>query len=73
MKKFDIFNQFRDAVIIVNKTNLEEIKEGLLSEGFDENKILSSSSLIEAKLQLKEIIEKGDVVLFENDLPDNYT
>ncbi len=40
---------------------------------FDENKILSSSSLIEAKLQLKEIIEKGDVVLFENDLPDNYT
>lgn len=65
--------KYADFVIIVNKTNLEEIKEGLLSEGFDENKILSSSSLIEAKLQLKEIIEKGDVVLFENDLPDNYT
>ena len=65
--------KYADFVIIVNKTNLEQIKEGLLSEGFDESKILAASSLIEAKLQLKDVAQRGDVILFENDLPDNYT
>lgn len=61
-----------DIVIVVNKTNMEYIKEGLISENFPEENILFVSSLIEGRIKLKEIAQKGDVILFENDLPDNY-
>ena len=43
------------------------------SSGFNCDNIIFANNLIEAKLKLKEITKKGDVVLFENDLPDNYT
>lgn len=59
-------------VIVVNKTNKEAIKEGLLLEGFNEENIFFAQTLIEARIMLKEKTQKGDVVLFENDLPDNY-
>ncbi len=62
-----------DEVIIVNKVNKNSITEGLLSEGFSEEKISFATNLLEAKLKLKDIAKKGDVILFENDLPDNYT
>lgn len=61
-----------DYVIVVNKTNKESINEGLVSEGFNEENILFAQTLIEARIMLKERAKKGDVVLFENDLPDNY-
>ncbi len=61
-----------DYVIIVNKTNNEAIQEGLISENFPEEKIFFANTIIEAKLQLKKLAKRGDVVLFENDLPDNY-
>lgn len=61
-----------DCVIIVNKTNKDAIFEGLVSEGFSEENILIAQTLIEARIMLKERAKKGDVVLFENDLPDNY-
>ena len=60
-------------VIIVNQINKAKISEGLASSGFDEKNIIFANNLIEAKLKLKEIAKRGDVVLFENDLPDNYT
>ncbi|MEG1500074.1 MAG: UDP-N-acetylmuramoyl-tripeptide--D-alanyl-D-alanine ligase, partial [Clostridia bacterium] len=60
-------------VIVVNETHKEAISEGLLSEGFGQDKIIFAENLIAAQLQLKTIIKKGDIVLFENDLPDNYT
>ena len=62
-----------DYVIIVNQVNKEKIAEGLKDAGFDESKILYAISLIDAKLKIKELAKKGDIVLFENDLPDNYT
>lgn len=64
--------KFADIVIIVNKTNKDAIYEGLASMQFDETKIFFAQSLIEARIILKEKAEIGDVVLFENDLPDNY-
>ncbi|MBO4412879.1 MAG: UDP-N-acetylmuramoyl-tripeptide--D-alanyl-D-alanine ligase [Clostridia bacterium] len=60
-------------VIIVNQANKEKISEGLKEGGFNCDNIIFANNLIEAKLKLKEITKKGDVVLFENDLPDNYT
>ena len=65
--------EIADYVIIVNEVNKVKITEGLQSAGFDESKIIHALSLIEAKLKLKDITEKGDIILFENDLPDNYT
>jgi UDP-N-acetylmuramoyl-tripeptide--D-alanyl-D-alanine ligase len=62
-----------DYVIIVNKTNKDAIEEGLLESGFAPEKIITVATIIEAKLKLKELAEAGDTVLFENDLPDNYT
>ena len=61
-----------DIVIIVNKTNMDAINEGLLGENFNSVNILFAASLIEARIKLKEIAKEGDVILFENDLPDNY-
>lgn len=61
-----------DYVIVVNKTNKESINEGLISEGFKEENIMFAQTLIEARIMLKERTKKGDIVLFENDLPDNY-
>ena len=60
------------SIIIVNKVNLESIKEGILSTGFDEEKIYEAETLDVAKKLMKKILKPGDAVLFENDLPDNY-
>lgn len=61
-----------DYVIINGTTNFEALLEGLTSGGMAEDKILRSGSLKQAVTQLYDITEPGDVVLFENDLPDNY-
>ncbi|MDR3264298.1 MAG: UDP-N-acetylmuramoyl-tripeptide--D-alanyl-D-alanine ligase [Clostridiales bacterium] len=47
------------------------IREGLMSVGFDAENILSYPSLAAAKKDFNVIFESGDVVLFENDMPDN--
>lgn len=58
-----------DVAILVGKKRTEKILEGL--KGFS-GKIYTVNSLDEALKILKEISVSGDVVLFENDLPDNY-
>ena len=60
------------SIIIVNKVNLESIKEGILSTGFAEENIYEAETLDIAKKLMKDILKPGDAVLFENDLPDNY-
>ncbi len=64
-----------DYVIIVNKINADSIKEGLLKSQMDSNNIIQVDTLNDAKLKLQEIIDnnKKYAILFENDLPDNYT
>jgi UDP-N-acetylmuramoyl-tripeptide--D-alanyl-D-alanine ligase len=61
-----------DFVIIVNIVNFDDIKRGLDEEHFDENKIYQAEDLEKAKLLMKDFLKEGDVILFENDLPDNY-
>jgi UDP-N-acetylmuramoyl-tripeptide--D-alanyl-D-alanine ligase len=61
-----------DLVILVNKNQSENIKKGLLDAGFDESKIFMQDSLFEVTNQFKTLLKNGDVVLLENDLPDNY-
>ncbi len=58
-----------DVAILVGKKRTEKIAEGL--SGFA-GKIYTVANLNEATAILNEISVTGDVVLFENDLPDNY-
>lgn len=62
-----------DYVIIDSTINFDAISSGLIFAGFDEGKILRAGSLSQAVQVLNTLIEADDVVLFENDLPDNYS
>lgn len=61
-----------DKVIIDGVGNFEAIEAGLLFGGFKKENILRAGSLRQAIEVLNTFAEPGDVVLFENDLPDNY-
>jgi UDP-N-acetylmuramoyl-tripeptide--D-alanyl-D-alanine ligase len=61
-----------DFVILVGATRTKPILEGLREAGFPEEKIIIAKSLAEASERMREIVKAGDVVLFENDLPDTY-
>ena len=61
-----------NKVIIVNKVNFESLKTGLINSGFLEDNIYQAETLDKAKLLMKDFIKKDDIILFENDLPDNY-
>ena len=64
--------EIANLVIIVNRTNFLSIKQGLLDAGFDSTKIYQVDNVVDAQKLLKEVLQKNDVVLWENDLPDNY-
>lgn len=61
-----------DLVIIVNKTHFLAIKQGLLDSGFNEQNILSAENVEATKEILKDVLKPKDIILWENDLPDNY-
>ncbi|MBQ8468658.1 MAG: UDP-N-acetylmuramoyl-tripeptide--D-alanyl-D-alanine ligase [Clostridia bacterium] len=61
-----------DYVIVTGISNWEAIYSGLKFAGFNTDKILRAGSLNQAVTMLATITNPGDVVLFENDLPDNY-
>lgn len=62
-----------NVVIIVGKTNAEAIKNGLLQAAFSESCIINAGTLEEVTAILPEYAPEGSVVLFENDLPENYS
>lgn len=62
-----------DYVIINGVVNYEALSSGLEFGGFDTSKILRAGSIKQAIEVMQKIASAGDVVLFENDLPDNYT
>ena len=62
-----------DIAVLVGKKRSEAISAGLSEKGFPEEKIRVVGSLEEATKLIRDITGAGDTVLFENDLPDNYT
>ena len=58
-----------DVVIVVARLNREALVAGAAS---GDAKVLTVASLDEATKELAGIVAAGDVVLFENDLPDQY-
>lgn len=61
-----------NMVIIIGRHNAEMLINGLLEGGFDRENIKFAKSLNKGNKLLNELLQEGDVVLFENDLPDNY-
>lgn len=62
-----------DYAILVGGGKSLSIRDGLLNSGFDYEHIFNVDSLAEAQNVLAKILTVGDVVLFENDLPDIYS
>ena len=61
-----------DLVILIGKIRSMPIKEGLLEAGYCEENILVYNSLSDAKRDFKKFLTAHDVLLLENDLPDDY-
>ena len=61
-----------DYAILVGEKRTAPIQKGLLAGGFSKDRMIVRNSLEEATASLAKITARGDVVLFENDLPDSY-
>ncbi|KAF5051243.1 UDP-N-acetylmuramoyl-tripeptide--D-alanyl-D-alanine ligase [anaerobic digester metagenome] len=61
-----------DIAILVGKKRTTPIYNGLKRKTFNESNLYVVNSLDEASELMKTLTKVGDVVLFENDLPDTY-
>ena len=61
-----------DLVILVGPTRTLPILDGLKASAYPSQQIIVALNLEEVKQHLATRVQPGDVVLFENDLPDNY-
>lgn len=61
-----------DLVILIETSVTGHIARGLAEVGFSEDKIMKFPDAQAAHAALPEILKKGDVILFQNDWPDNY-
>ena len=61
-----------DIAVLVGKRHTAPIAEGLRSKDFSEENLHIVASLDESTRLLAGILRPGDVLLYENDLPDNY-
>jgi len=66
-------NNAPDHVYLVGERQTRPIFEGLREGGYPEEDITVVSSLFEANDLLRDRLSDGDVVLYENDLPDSYS
>lgn len=66
------FGKVCDKVILVGSERAKQISQGLVEVGFDMDNAITFESFDEAKASLYAVMKAGDVVLFENDLPDSY-
>lgn len=60
-----------DIFVIMNETNKKSLYDGAVSAGMEKERIYFATTRKEQTNLLKSILTQGDVVLFENDFPDN--
>lgn len=61
-----------DLIILVGPTRTKPILDGLKAAEYPSQQIIVALNLEEVKQHLATQVQAADVVLFENDLPDNY-
>ncbi|MFT5144306.1 MAG: UDP-N-acetylmuramoyl-tripeptide--D-alanyl-D-alanine ligase [Thalassolituus oleivorans] len=62
-----------DQAILVGPARTAAISAGLREAGMPPERVHIVSTLFEAREVLRQLAQPGDVVLYENDLPDQYT
>lgn len=65
-------SEHADLAVLVGERQTAPIREGLREAGFPEEQIRVVPSLTAARAFLRSYVRPGDVVLYENDLPDQY-
>ena len=68
----DIARSKVDGVYVVNEVNRVAITEGLAEGGYPNAQVECVASFVEAMAALQPKLKAGDVVLYENDLPDSF-
>lgn len=63
--------EIADIAILIGR-NAYNLQKGVLSKNFDKNKIFLTDSLAKAQELFATLLKSGDVLLLQNDLPDNY-
>ncbi len=61
-----------DWAFVVNKVNRDAIVQGLQDREFAADRIVVADSFAEASAKLAQMMQAGDIVLYENDLPDSF-
>ena len=61
-----------DYIALVGERQTVPVKEGVLEAGFPEDHLFVAKNLNEANTFVYGKTQKGDYVLYENDLPDTY-
>jgi UDP-N-acetylmuramoyl-tripeptide--D-alanyl-D-alanine ligase len=62
-----------DIAVLVGRSACFAIKGGLIENGFNPDNVIQAGTLDQAMKKLQEILKPGDVLLFENDLPDKFS
>ena len=66
-------SEVADYVVLIGEKKTKPIKEGLLTKGFDKNRIIVFNDVREAYPYINSLTGDTDVyALFENDLPDTF-
>ena len=60
-----------DLVLLIKSPNSGYITKGLKEKGFENYKVYESSQVAHA--DLSNVVKSGDTIIFQNDLPDNYS
>ena len=68
----EVASECADYIILVGGKRSKPIKEGIMSKGFNEEKLFTVASFKEAYEKYLTFADCDTVVLIENDLPDNY-
>ena len=61
-----------DMVILVGAGQTEPIKKGIEETHFSKEKVRVAESLFKANELIREYAQAGDIILYENDLPDTF-
>lgn len=61
-----------DVAIVVGQYNRDAIVRGIEKNGTFAGRLIKAESFAEAQAELASLLQRGDTVLYENDLPDTF-